>query len=126
MRYGDSVWPDGTPKVGAFVGLNPGTHGTTMFGTSALIEHVPPKADPLRFACRACQQFYPHSESMRRLNSATHYPGERFAGEIQRGVEYTMIASRYDEVVTPLPVSVPSAPGGTQHRPAERVPNRSV
>lgn len=101
MRYGNSVWPDGTPKVGSVVGLNPGTHGTTLFGASMLAEMAPAGTDPLTYVCKACQDFYPHSTFMQRLNSTKHYPGERFAGEIQHGVTYTVISTKYDDVVTP-------------------------
>ena len=92
---------DGTPKVGSVVGLNPGTHGTTLFGASMLAEMAPAGTDPLTYVCKACQDFYPHSTFMQRLNSTKHYPGERFAGEIQHGVTYTVISTKYDDVVTP-------------------------
>ncbi|MCH1866234.1 lipase family protein [Nocardioides sp. CFH 31398] len=72
---------DGARRVDDLVGIAPSNHGTTMSmdsgGTSP---------------CRACEQQARGSRFLRRLNAD---------GDTVPGPDYTVISTRYDEIVTP-------------------------
>ncbi|MDQ4055292.1 MAG: alpha/beta fold hydrolase [Actinomycetota bacterium] len=82
-------------KVGRVVAMAPPTHGTTLLGALGLAGAlgVRPATDAaLRAACPACADLVEGGPAVVRLGD----------GPItQRGVRYTIIASRYDLVVTP-------------------------
>jgi triacylglycerol esterase/lipase EstA (alpha/beta hydrolase family) len=82
----------GAAKVGKLVGLVPSNHGTTLFGLAALAELIPPIGEVVDLACAACTQQIKGSDFMQALNAGS---------ETSPGVHYTVIATRYDEVVTP-------------------------
>lgn len=81
----------GSAKVGTLVGLAPSNHGTSADGLFTLGSYFP-GANSFFGACAACEQQETGSALLTELNSG---------GETQPGVSYTVIQSRYDEVVTP-------------------------
>ncbi|WP_405019813.1 lipase family protein [Kitasatospora sp. NBC_00070] len=86
----------GAAKVDKLVGLAPSNHGTTLLGltgpasTLGLLE--PANRFLLGPACPACVQQERGSAFLTALNAG---------GDTVPGVRYTVIASRFDEVVTP-------------------------
>ncbi len=82
----------GAAKVHTFVGLAPSNHGTTLDGLAVLAQAFPGATDILNSACPACVDQIVGSDAMARLNAG---------GDTVPGVDYTVIASKWDEVVTP-------------------------
>jgi triacylglycerol esterase/lipase EstA (alpha/beta hydrolase family) len=90
----------GAAKVSALVGLAPSNHGTTVNGLFTLGSFFP-GANEFFGACPACGQQAAGSAFLTELNSG---------GETMPGVDYTVIESRYDEVVTPYTSAFLSGP----------------
>ncbi|GAB3966316.1 alpha/beta fold hydrolase [Actinoallomurus acanthiterrae] len=82
----------GAAKVHALVGLAPSNHGTTLDGLAALASSFPGALDLLNAGCPACVDQMVGSALLTRLNAG---------GDTVPGVSYTVIATKYDEVVTP-------------------------
>jgi triacylglycerol esterase/lipase EstA (alpha/beta hydrolase family) len=82
----------GAAKVNALVGIAPNNHGTTLSGLTNLLPYFPGAEDLLTAATPALAQQVVGSDFMTRLNAG---------GDTVSGVRYTVIASKYDEVVTP-------------------------
>ncbi|NUR26769.1 MAG: alpha/beta fold hydrolase [Catenulispora sp.] len=83
----------GAAKVHTLVGLAPSNHGTTLDGIATLAaKYYPGAIDLVGTACPACADQVAGSPLMQSLNAG---------GDTLPGVRYTVIASRYDEVVTP-------------------------
>jgi triacylglycerol esterase/lipase EstA (alpha/beta hydrolase family) len=82
----------GAAKVHTLVGLAPSNHGTTLDGLATLAEQIPGATTIVNSACPACIDQVVGSTLLTKLNSG---------GDTVPGVNYTVIASRYDEVVTP-------------------------
>jgi triacylglycerol esterase/lipase EstA (alpha/beta hydrolase family) len=85
----------GADKVDALIGLSPSNHGTTVDGLTNLIDLVPGGAgrDALGAGCGvSCEQQLVGSQFMTQLNAG---------GDTVPGVRYTVIETRYDQVVTP-------------------------
>ncbi|MFG3235306.1 esterase/lipase family protein [Streptomyces antibioticus] len=82
----------GAAKVNALVGIAPNNHGTTLGGLTKLLPFFPGAEDLLSAATPALAQQVVGSDFMTRLNAG---------GDTVPGVRYTVIATRYDEVVTP-------------------------
>ncbi|MFC9290946.1 esterase/lipase family protein [Streptomyces sp. NPDC057052] len=82
----------GAAKVNALVGIAPSSHGTTLAGLTELLPFFPGAEDLLTAATPALAQQIVGSDFMRKLNEG---------GDTVPGVRYTVIATRYDEVVTP-------------------------
>ncbi len=81
----------GAAKVRKLIGVVPSNHGTTLSGLAALgglLGLTPAVIE----ACPACGQQITDSAFLRDLNAG---------GDTVPGVQYTVIATRYDEVVTP-------------------------
>ncbi len=81
----------GAAKVHTLVGLSPSNHGTTLDGLFTLAEFF----GATQFTgtlCPACEEQAAGSSFIAELNSG---------GETVAGVEYTVIQTLYDEVVTP-------------------------
>lgn len=82
---------NGAAKVHTLVGLAPSNHGTTLDGLFTLASYFP-GANATLAACPACAEQKAGPPFMTQLNSS---------GDTVAGVDYTVIESRNDEVVTP-------------------------
>jgi triacylglycerol esterase/lipase EstA (alpha/beta hydrolase family) len=85
----------GAKSVDALVGLSPSNHGTTVDGLTNLLDLIPGGLGRagLGVVCGiACEEQLVGSPFMTKLNAG---------GDTMRGVRYTVIETRYDEVVTP-------------------------
>lgn len=82
----------GAGKVNALVGIAPNNHGTTLSGLTNLLPYFPGAEDLLSAATPALAQQVVGSDFMTKLN---------VGGDTVPGVRYTVIATKYDEVVTP-------------------------
>jgi triacylglycerol esterase/lipase EstA (alpha/beta hydrolase family) len=82
----------GATKVDKLVGLSPSNHGTTQQAAEYAVN------------CPACNEQYYSSDFIHTVNSPT---------EVQSGVYYTVIETRYDEVVTPHTSAFLSGPDVT-------------
>jgi triacylglycerol esterase/lipase EstA (alpha/beta hydrolase family) len=81
----------GASKVHTLVGLAPSNHGTTVNGLFTIAENIP-GATAFAGLCQACEEQAAGSPFIANLNAG---------GETLPHVSYTVIESRYDEVVTP-------------------------
>jgi len=81
----------GAAEVNTLVGLSPSNHGTTLNGLFTLADFFPGAAG-LFGTCPACEEQAAGSAFLTELNSG---------GETVPGVDYTVIQTRYDQVVTP-------------------------
>ncbi|WP_030684126.1 esterase/lipase family protein [Streptomyces sp. NRRL B-1347] len=82
----------GAPKVNALVGLAPDNHGTTLLGLTRLLPYFPGIEALLTTATPSLADQIAGSPFLTELNAG---------GDTVPGVRYTVIATRYDEVVTP-------------------------
>jgi len=101
---------DYADKIDHVVALAPPTHGTDVAGTVALADYLGlrPSLDTVlsTFGCQACPELFPDGAAVKDLT----------AGPIaQSGVDYTIIASRFDAVVTPHETSFVRESGVHNH-----------
>lgn len=93
-------------QIGRVVALAPPTHGTTVSGLTQFADlfGVRPLVDELlrRFGCAACADVLPGSRVVTTLNTGP---------VAQRGVAYTIVATRLDVVVTPPATAFVAEPG---------------
>ncbi|WP_069813173.1 esterase/lipase family protein [Streptomyces sp. TP-A0874] len=82
----------GAEKVNALVGISPSSHGTTMSGLATLAMAIPALKEPLEKALPGLTSQVVGSEFLNELNEG---------GDTVPGVDYTVIATRYDLIVTP-------------------------
>ncbi|WP_381800156.1 lipase family alpha/beta hydrolase [Streptomyces niveus] len=82
----------GAQKVNALVGLAPDNHGTTLLGLTKLLPHFPGAEDLLTEKTPGLADQIAGSAFLTKLNAG---------GDTVPGVKYTVIATRYDQVVTP-------------------------
>jgi triacylglycerol esterase/lipase EstA (alpha/beta hydrolase family) len=82
----------GASKVNTLVGLAPSNHGTTLDGLFTLASYFPGGSSFAGADCPACEQQEAGSSFITNLNAG---------GETSPGVNYTVIESDNDEVVTP-------------------------
>ncbi|ARX82418.1 MULTISPECIES: esterase/lipase family protein [Streptomyces] len=82
----------GAEKVNALIGLAPDNHGTTLLGLTELLPFFPGAEDLLSAATPALADQIAGSKFLTKLNAG---------GDTVPGVRYTVIATKYDEVVTP-------------------------
>ncbi|MFJ9828079.1 esterase/lipase family protein [Streptomyces sp. NPDC101160] len=82
----------GAAKVNALVGIAPDNHGTTLSGLTKLLPYFPGAKDLLTSATPGLTDQMAGSPFMTKLNEG---------GDTVPGVRYTVIATKYDEVVTP-------------------------
>jgi triacylglycerol esterase/lipase EstA (alpha/beta hydrolase family) len=91
----------GAAEVRALVGLSPSNHGTTLDGLFVLSNFFPGANQFTGALCPACEQQRVDSAFITNLNSG---------GETVPGVDYTVIQTRYDQVVTPYTSAFLSGP----------------
>ncbi|TXS44152.1 alpha/beta fold hydrolase [Streptomyces sp. uw30] len=82
----------GAASVDKLIALTPSNHGTTFSGLGLLALAIPGGTAVLGSGCAACSQQLIGSDFLRDLNAGA---------ETDPGVTYTVITTRYDEVVTP-------------------------
>ncbi|MFE6411542.1 esterase/lipase family protein [Streptomyces sp. NPDC057837] len=92
----------GAAKVNALVGIAPSNHGTDLNGFTHLLPHFPGAADLLSENTPALADQVAGSGFLTKLNAG---------GDTVPGVRYTVIATKYDEVVTPWRSQYLSGPG---------------
>jgi triacylglycerol esterase/lipase EstA (alpha/beta hydrolase family) len=97
----------GAAKVHTLVGLAPSNHGTTIDGLTTLVQDLDllgPFNGLLNPLCTACAEQEAGSPFLAGLNAG---------GDTVPGVNYTVIETRDDEVVTPYTSAFLSGPGVT-------------
>lgn len=82
----------GAAKVNALVGIAPDNHGTNLDGLANLLPYFPGAAGLLSAATPGLADQVAGSAFLTKLNAG---------GDTVAGVHYTVIATKYDEVVTP-------------------------
>ncbi|MFI1967252.1 esterase/lipase family protein [Streptomyces pathocidini] len=91
----------GADKVNTLVGLAPTNHGTDLHGLSRLLDLVPGARGAIGSTAPALIQQLAGSDFLTRLNDG---------GETVPGVRYTVIVTKYDEIVTPYASGYLSGP----------------
>ncbi|WP_206795687.1 triacylglycerol lipase [Amycolatopsis sp. MtRt-6] len=91
----------GAGKISRLVGLSPSNHGTDLFGLLSTLQRIPGVPAALGTVCQACNEQAVGSAFLTDLNAG---------GETVPGIQYTVIQTRYDDVVTPY-TSAFLAPG---------------
>jgi triacylglycerol esterase/lipase EstA (alpha/beta hydrolase family) len=91
----------GAAKVHTLIGLAPSNHGTTLEGLTTLAGYLPDAGAFDVPVCTACTQQEAGSSFLTTLNAG---------GDTVAGVDYTVIESEYDEVVTPYTSAFLSGP----------------
>ncbi len=86
----------GTKKVEHFVGWAGPNHGTDIWGITKLRALVPGWDTYMGAYCGPCPQFMPGSDFLTKLNAGDETPGS---------THYTVISTKYDEIVTPYQTS---------------------
>ncbi|AMW09574.1 lipase [Streptomyces qaidamensis] len=92
----------GAAQVNALVGIAPSNHGTDLNGFTHLLPYFPGAADLLAKNTPALADQVTGSAFLTKLNAG---------GDTVPGVRYTVIATRYDEVVTPWRSQYLTGPG---------------
>ncbi|MFF7204986.1 lipase family alpha/beta hydrolase [Streptomyces sp. NPDC008141] len=92
----------GADKVNALIGLAPDNHGTTLSGLTALLPYFPGAEDLLSSATPGLADQIVGSAFLTKLNAG---------GDTVPGVRYTVISTRYDQVVTPYRSQYLDGPG---------------
>ncbi|WP_326946251.1 alpha/beta fold hydrolase [Amycolatopsis sp. NBC_01307] len=82
----------GADKISRLVGLSPSNHGTDLFGLLSTLEMIPGVPAVLGSVCQSCNEQAVGSAFLTDLNAG---------GETVPGIDYTVIQTRYDDVVTP-------------------------
>ncbi|MGV9270485.1 esterase/lipase family protein [Kitasatospora sp. NPDC003701] len=91
----------GAAKVDKLIGLAPSNHGTTLSGITNLAPYFPGVADLIYTACAACKDQVVDSAFNRKMATVA---------DTVPGVDYTVISTVYDEVVTPYRTQFLSGP----------------
>lgn len=84
------------------IGLAPDNHGTTLLGLTKLLPYFPGAEDLLNANTPGLADQVAGSPFIAKLNAG---------GDTVPGVRYTVIATRYDEVVTPYRTQFLDGPG---------------
>ncbi|CAL9398680.1 esterase/lipase family protein [Streptomyces sp. enrichment culture] len=82
----------GAAEVNALIGIAPDNHGTTLNGLTKLLPYFPGAEDLLSTATPGLADQIAGSAFLTKLNQG---------GDTVPGVRYTVIATKYDQVVTP-------------------------
>jgi triacylglycerol lipase len=97
----------GAAKVARYIGVSGVKHGTTMHGLGTFTTEFgtlfPGAPDATSSACASCQQFLVGSDYIKKIEARAP----------ARGVVYTNIATRYDELVSPYTSSFLTGPNVT-------------
>jgi triacylglycerol esterase/lipase EstA (alpha/beta hydrolase family) len=97
----------GASKVARYVGVSGVKHGTTLHGVGTLAAEFatlfPAAPDASLAGCQSCTQFVVGSDYIRKIEARAPV----------KGVVYTNIATRYDELVSPHTSSFLSGPNVT-------------
>jgi triacylglycerol esterase/lipase EstA (alpha/beta hydrolase family) len=93
-----------TQKVGTLAGLSSSNHGTTAAGLFTLSSFFPGADAFTGELCPACRQQKRGSAFLQQLNAG---------GDTVAGVSYTVVQTRYDQVVTPYTSAFLSGPNVT-------------
>ncbi|WP_432126357.1 esterase/lipase family protein [Streptomyces sp. bgisy082] len=94
----------GADKVNALVGIAPNNHGTTLLGLTRLLPYFPGVEDFISSSTPGLADQVAGSPFVTRLNQG---------GDTVPGVRYHVIATKYDEVVTPYRSQFLSGPNVT-------------
>ncbi|MFF7730362.1 esterase/lipase family protein [Streptomyces sp. NPDC008001] len=92
----------GKDKVNSLTGIAPNNHGTTLSGLVTLMDKIPGARNALGGLTPGLTDQAIGSDYLKRLNSVP---------DTVPGVRYTVIATKYDEVVTPYTSGYLSGPG---------------
>jgi triacylglycerol esterase/lipase EstA (alpha/beta hydrolase family) len=92
----------GAGSVGRLIGLAPSNHGTTLSALATVAAQLPGALALVGALCPACTDQIKGSPFLTALNAG---------GDTVPGVAYTVIQSRYDEVVTPYASAFLDGPG---------------
>ncbi|MFK4069066.1 esterase/lipase family protein [Streptomyces sp. NPDC029674] len=92
----------GADEVNALIGLAPDNHGTTLLGLTRLLPYFPGVEDLLTTKTPSLADQVAGSPFLTKLNEG---------GDTVPGVRYTVIATKYDEVVTPYRSQFLDGPG---------------
>lgn len=86
----------GAKRVAGYVAWAPPSHGTNLSGLAEIRHGFPGWQGYMEPYCGSCPQFVPESDFIRRLNAGDETPG---------ATQYTVIATKYDQLVTPISTS---------------------
>lgn len=91
----------GSEKIDKYVSIAPAWNGTTVAGADIVLDlarrlGVPPENFPV---CHACAELDPNSPFMQAIRAGGHY---------LPGIEYTNIATKYDELIVPYWSGLPA------------------
>ncbi|MBT2508270.1 alpha/beta fold hydrolase [Streptomyces sp. ISL-98] len=92
----------GAAEVNALIGIAPDNHGTTLLGLTKLLPYFPGAEGLLTANTPGLADQIAGSAFLTRLNEG---------GDTVPGVRYTVIATKYDEVVTPYRTQYLDGPG---------------
>ncbi|MBZ4322420.1 esterase/lipase family protein [Streptomyces huiliensis] len=92
---------DGAGKVNSLTALAPSNHGTTLSGLTKLMDLIPGARQAIHGLTPGLTDQAVGSEFIKKLNSRP---------DTVPGVSYTVIATKYDEVVTPYQTAYLSGP----------------
>ncbi|WP_274556554.1 esterase/lipase family protein [Streptomyces spiramyceticus] len=92
----------GATEVNALIGIAPDNHGTTLLGLTKLLPYFPGAEDLLTANTPGLADQIAGSAFLTRLNEG---------GDTVPGVRYTVIATKYDQVVTPYRTQYLDGPG---------------
>jgi len=82
----------GDSKIGKVVGLSPSNYGTDLYGLVNALKSLPPAKDLTLPGCASCTEQEVGSAFLNDLNAG---------GDTVPGVSYTVLQTKYDDVVTP-------------------------
>ncbi|MEC3973825.1 esterase/lipase family protein [Amycolatopsis sp. H20-H5] len=82
----------GDRKIGKLIGLSPSNYGTNLFGLLTAVQAIPGVPAVLGAICASCNEQTTGSPFLTALNTG---------GGTASSVDYTVIQTKYDEVVTP-------------------------
>ncbi|NML54465.1 alpha/beta fold hydrolase [Streptomyces sp. R302] len=94
----------GAEKVNALVGIAPDNHGTTLLGLTRLLPYFPGAEDLITSSTPGLADQIAGSAFLTKLNAG---------GDTVPGVRYHVIATKYDEVVTPYRTQFLTGPNVT-------------